>query len=282
MKEKITKVFFIEIGTLLFAIAVGMFLLPSNVLTGGIAGIVSLLEPFISIDADILVIIISTALFIVGCIMLGREFTVNTIVHSVSYPFMLLAVSRMLPKYEIDPILAAIYGGVIGGAGIGLIFRNGGSSGGADVPILIMEKYLGISASKGIMIMDAITVSAGLFIYGLNDVLIGLISVFFTSFTMERVINAYGGIEAKKVEIISDKYEMMIPRIHDELERGTTILHGKGGYTNDDKEVLMTVVFNNQLEDCKKIIRDIDPEAFVIITDATDVNGLGFTFEARL
>lgn len=278
----IKKVFFIEVGTILFAIAVGLFLLPGNILTGGVAGVVALLKPFISIDEDILTIIISSSLFIVGVIFLGKTFTYQTLIHSVSYPFILLLVSRYLPEYEIDPILAAIYGGVIGGVGIGIIFRQGGSTGGMDVLPLIVEKHFKFEASKGIMVLDGITVIAGLFIYGINSVLIGLISVFFTSFTMERVINLYNGVEAKRIEIISDKYLEISNDIHTILERGTTILSATGGYTNKDKKMLLVIVSSEQLEEVIEIINKHDKKAFVIITEAKDVHGEGFTYEPRL
>ncbi len=283
--KNLKKVFFIEIGTILFAIAVGLFLLPGNILTGGVAGIVSLIKPyypFCNISEDILTIIISTSLFIVGAIFLDKTFTYQTLIHSVSYPFVLLLVTRYLPEYEIDPILAAIYGGVIGGAGIGIIFRQGGSTGGMDVIPLIIEKHFKLEASKGIMILDAITVIAGLFIYGINSVLIGLISVFFTSFTMERVINLYNGVEARRVEIISDKYVEINNDIQNLVERGTTIIDGKGGYTNNDKKILLVVVSSDELEKLIKIVNNHDSSAFVVISEVKDVHGEGFTIEPRL
>ena len=283
--KNLKKVFFIEVGTILFAIAVGLFLLPGNILTGGVAGIVSLIKPyypFCNISEDILTIIISTSLFIVGAIFLDKTFTYQTLIHSVSYPFVLLLVTRYLPEYEIDPILAAIYGGVIGGAGIGIIFRQGGSTGGMDVIPLIIEKHFKLEASKGIMILDAITVIAGLFIYGINSVLIGLISVFFTSFTMERVINLYNGVEARRVEIISDKYVEINNDIQNLVERGTTIIDGKGGYTNNDKKILLVVVSSDELEKLIKIVNNHDSSAFVIISEVKDVHGEGFTIEPRL
>ena len=283
--KNLKKVFFIEVGTILFAIAVGLFLLPGNILTGGVAGIVSLIKPyypFCNISEDILTIIISTSLFIVGAIFLDKTFTYQTLIHSVSYPFVLLLVTRYLPEYEIDPILAAIYGGVIGGAGIGIIFRQGGSTGGMDVIPLIIEKHFKLEASKGIMILDAITVIAGLFIYGINSVLIGLISVFFTSFTMERVINLYNGVEARRVEIISDKFIEINNDIQNLVERGTTIIDGKGGYTNNDKKILLVVVSSDELEKLIKIVNNHDSSAFVIISEVKDVHGEGFTIEPRL
>ena len=279
--SKIREIFFVELGTFLFAFSIGIFILPGKILTGGVAGISSLLVSFIPVDQDYLVIIINTALFIVGSIFLGKDFFTNTILHSVSYPVMLLLITRRFPIIEVDPLLAAIYGGILGGIGLGIIFRNGGSSGGMDVVSLMLEKYCGFKLSYSIMAIDALTVLFGLYIYGLNAVLIGLISVYLTGFAMERTMDIYRGIVATKFEIISDKY-LEINEAIKKMDRGTTILEAKGGYQYQDRKMLVVVVSNDQYNDVKAIIDEIDPNAFVIITETKDVNGEGFTYEPRL
>ena len=194
----------------------------------------------------------------------------------------MLLVTRHLPPISIDPLLAAIYGGFIGGVAIGIMFRNGGSSGGVDVIALVMEKYFRIRPSNTVMVVDALTVIAGLYVYGLNSVLIGLLSVYMLSFAMDRTINMYQGIEGNKFEIISDKYEQINEAILKKIDRGTTIINGIGGYSHQERKVLMAVVSNDQLSEVKKLVDEIDPNAFVIISDTKDVNGEGFTFEPRL
>ncbi len=280
--KTLKKIIFIEIGTFLFAIAVGMFLLPGEILTGGVAGVTTLLRPFITIDEDILTVIISSSLFAIGSLVLGKEFLVTTAVHSLTYPFILLFVTRVIPAYEVEPILAALYGGIIGGIGIGIIFRQGGSTGGMDVPPLIVQKFFKVKASTGIMVLDALSVLAGLIIYDLNGVLIGLISVYLTTFAMERTISFYNGIVAKKFEIISDKYKEIAEDIHTVLERGTTVITAQGGYTNAERKMLVCIVPEEQYMDVKAIIDKHDPKAFVIMTETKDVNGEGFTFTPRL
>lgn len=280
--NKLRQFLMIEMATMLFAFSIGLFILPGKVLTGGVAGIATLLKPYIAISEDYLVIIINTLLFIIGSILLGKEFFLNTLVYSVSYPFMLLLVTRHLPPISIDPLLAALYGGLIGGVAIGIMFRNGGSSGGVDVIALVMEKYFRIRPSNTVMVVDALTVIAGLYVYGFNSVLIGLLSVYMLSFAMDQTINMYRGIEGKKFEIISDKYEEINEAILKKIDRGTTILNGVGGYSHQERKVLMAVVSNEQLSEVKKVVDEIDPNAFVIISDTKDINGEGFTFEPRL
>ena len=171
---------------------------------------------------------------------------------------------------------------VIGGVAIGIMFRNGGSSGGTDVIALIVEKYFHVRVSSVIMVTDTITVLAGLYVYGLNAVLIGLISVFLMTLTMNWAMNIYGGIQAKKFEIITDRYELIAEDIHNVLERGTTLIDVQGGYTGNPKKMLVSIVSDDQYNQVKEIIDRRDPKAFVIISEAKDVNGEGFSFEPRL
>ncbi|MBQ6560048.1 MAG: YitT family protein [Erysipelotrichaceae bacterium] len=276
------QIMMIEAGTFLFALAIGMFILPGSILSGGVAGIANLLASYVTIDADIMTIIINTTLFIVGSIFLGRQFFLNTLIYAASYPFFLLLVTRVLPVYDIDPLLASVYGGVIGGIGIGVIFRNGGSSGGTDALALILEKFFQVKVSRTIMVMDAITVVAGLFIYGMNAVLTGLICVFVLTLTMERVMNIYNGVTAQKFEIISEQYEIISKEVHEVVKRGTTIVDIEGGYTGDKKKMLVVVVSEDQYETIRQIIDRNDPNAFVIISETKDVNGEGFTYEVRM
>ncbi len=280
---KIRSILLIEVGTFMMALSVGLFILPDKILTGGVAGITSLLAPFIPISEDYMTIILNTGLFVLGSFLLGKEFFTNTLVYSVSYPFWLLFVTRILPDVEpVDPLLASLYGGLIGGASMGIMFRNGGSSGGTDAIALIIEKYFHVKVADVIMMTDALTVLAGLAIYGLNSVLIGLVSVFLTTIAINYTMTIYGGVEAKKFEIISDQYGLIARDIHEILERGTTVVDVTGGYTGNEKKMLIAIVSEDQYNEVKQIIDRNDPKAFVIISEAKDVNGEGFTFEPRI
>ena len=243
MWKMIRNILMIEISTLLFALSVGLFILPGKILTGGVAGITSLMSPFLPVSEDIITIFLNTFLFVLG---------------------------------------SFLYGGMIGGVSMGIMFRNGGSSGGTDAIALIAEKYFKIKVSHAIMVMDTITVLAGLYIYGLNSVLVGLISVILTTLTLNWSMNIYGGVEAKKFEIISDKYDLIAEDIHNIVSRGTTVFDITGGYTGNEKKMLMAIVSEDQYQLVKEIIDRHDPGAFVIISEAKDVNGEGFTFEPRI
>ena len=282
--NKFRQILMIELGSFLMALSTGLFILPGKVLTGGVAGIVSLLSAYVDFDADVMVIILNTLLFIIGSVLLGREFFLNTMLYSISYPVMLLFVTRRMASVEIEPILASLYGGFICGVAIGIMFRNGGSSGGVDVIALALEKYFHIKVNHTIMAVDTLTVIAGLYIYGLNAVLIGLLSVFMMSLAIDRTLNSYrNGITAKKFEIISDRYAEISDDINNSVvDRGTTLIDIEGGYTGNKRKMLMVVASEDQVSAINEIINKHDPKAFVIISDTNEVNGEGFTYMVRI
>lgn len=282
MKVKIRNTFLILLGNFLLALAVGFFILPYNILSGGVAGIAVALHSFVQIPTDVMVNALVIGLFFVGWILLGKDFAIKTVVSSFVYPVFLTLISSFLtPPANLDPILASLYGGLIAGVGIGLVIRTGSSTGGMDIPPLVVHKYTNISIAKLILITDFLTVLLGLFAYNLETVLIGIISVFTTSFAIDKVL-VVGGQESKSVQIISAEYDKISKEIHDKLNRGTTITLARGGYTNDEKNVVLAVVSQNQYPQLIDIINEIDPKAFIITTDTTDVHGEGFSFGYRV
>lgn len=282
MKVKIRNTLLILLGNFLLALAVGFFILPYNILSGGVAGIAVALHSFVQIPTDVMVNALVIGLFFVGWILLGKDFAIKTVVSSFVYPVFLTLISSFLtPPANLDPILASLYGGLIAGVGIGLVIRTGSSTGGMDIPPLVVHKYTNISIAKLILITDFLTVLLGLFAYNLETVLIGIISVFTTSFAIDKVL-VVGGQESKSVQIISAEYDKISKEIHDKLNRGTTITLARGGYTNDEKNVVLAVVSQNQYPQLIDIINEIDPKAFIITTDTTDVHGEGFSFGYRV
>ena len=280
MANRLKKTLMIIIGTLILAISVEYFILPFSILSGGVAGIAVALEPFFHIDKTLFANCAVIVLLIVGWIILGKEFAINTVISSLCYPIFTTLFSRYPVVIEIDPLLAAIYAGLIGGLGIGLVIRTGASTGGMDIPPLVLNKLTGANISTLVMITDAITVLLGIIGYGLSAALVGLISVFTTGFAMSKVLELGRGSEAKSVQIISEKWEMMNENISKELDRGTTLLEATGGYTNEDKKVILCVVSKKQYAKLMEIIHEIDDKAFVITTDAVDMHGEGFTYSS--
>ena len=281
MKKMIRDLPWVLIGNFMLALAVAMFILPYNILSGGVAGIAVALEPLFHIDPTMMVNALVLGMFVLGTVFLGKSFAVKTVISSLIYPVYLTVITRFVPILELDPMLASLYGGLIGGLGIGMVLRTGASTGGMDIPPLIVNKYTGIKISTLVLITDALTVGLGLFTYGLEAVLVGFISVWGTSFGIDKMLTLGGG-NAKAVQIISEAYVQINAAIQSELDRGTTLTDATGGYTGAPRKVILVVVEKKEYPKLLELVNRFDKNAFMITSDATDVHGEGFSLEFKV
>jgi uncharacterized membrane-anchored protein YitT (DUF2179 family) len=277
-QKRVLNFILILLGTFILAVSVEFFILPYKILSGGVAGIAVAVEPFFHIDETLLANILTILMLAVGRIFLGRSFTMKTIISSLAYPVFTTFLAHFPQPINVHPMLASFYAGLLGGIGIGLVMRAGATTGGMDIPPMIINKLFGVKISTGIMVTDAITVLLGIAAYGINAVLIGLISVFTTAIGIDKVLSIGEGMDAKSVQIISEHWEEIVTVIDDELKRDVTLLPAKGGYQQADKMVILCVVSGSQYTELLEIIKKIDARAFTITTDATDMHGEGFTW----
>ena len=281
LKQKGKDIVWVVAGNAVLALAVSMFILPYDILSGGVAGIAVALQPLIPLPVTLMVNLLVVGLFILGACFLGKEFAMKTILSSLIYPVFLTFFSGRVPVLDLDPILASLYGGLLGGMGGGMALRTGASTGGMDIPPLIVHKLTHIEIAKLVLITDALTVLLGAFTYGLEAVLIGFVSVWASSVAIDKVL-MFGGQQAKAIQIISDQYEQIIERIHSELERGTTLIEAQGGYTHEKRKIVLVVITKNQYPALMEMVTAIDKEAFVIANDTHEVKGFGFSFEFKV
>lgn len=275
IKDMIKSILLIVLGNFVLAAAVSFFILPNNILTGGVAGVAIALYPFFHIEPEIMINIIIVTSFLMGYLFLGKEFALKTLASTILYPLFIHLFNLFEFQTQVDPLLASIYGGMLTGVGLGLTFRTGASTGGMDIPPLILAKYTNIRVAIWIMILDTLVILLGLKAYGLNQVLIGFASIFTTTFAIDK-IQFIGGDEAKQVIIITDYIEDVLNIIHLNIDRGSTVLKAHGGYTKEDKDVILTVLYRSQYSQLEKLVKEIDPEAFFIVSDVTEVHGNGF------
>lgn len=279
-KNRLIETGVILAGNLILAFATACFILPCNIVTGGVAGIAVVLQPLLHIDAQWTINGIMLLMFVVGTVCLGKEFAIKTVISSIAYPLFLnviLALPFSMPT-NLDPVLASLYGGIFTGIGVGLVMRMGASTGGMDIPPLVIHKYTGLPLPQLVFITDVLTVALGLLAYGINNVLIGLISVY----TGSRMIDAaltFGAKKSKSLEIISDQYEKLLPFIHENLYRGSTLIEATGGFTKESKKIILTAISSNQYNSLMKFIYSVDSDAFIIVHEALEVKGYGFSFE---
>lgn len=280
-KQKGKDIVWVVAGNAVLALAVSMFILPYDILSGGVAGIAVALQPLIPLPVTLMVNILVVGLFVIGACFLGKEFAMKTILSSLIYPVFLTFFSGRVPVLDLDPILASLYGGLLGGMGVGMALRTGASTGGMDIPPLIVHKLTHIEIAKLVLITDALTVLLGAFTYGLEAVLVGFVSVWASSVAIDKVL-MFGGQQAKAIQIISNQYEQIIEQIHSRLERGTTLIEAQGGYTYEKRKIVLVVITKNQYPALMEMVTAIDKEAFVIANDTHEVKGFGFSFEFKV
>lgn len=285
--ETIHDIIWIIMGNIALAIGVAWFILPNDVLTGGLAGVAIALEPLIHINPELTINVLTVVLFFAGAIILGKKFAMKTILSTILYPSLLTLFSYIAKHgiapdtFIMDKYLATIYGGALMGIGVGCVFRTGASTGGMDIPPLIINKYTHIPLPTLVLIVDALTVLLGAVVYGIQPALTGILSVWVSSFMINKTM-MIGGHNARNVMIVSNKHKVIMDKIHDILERGTTVIEATGGYSQEKKPVIMAVVSKKQMPQLQHMVAHIDPEAFVIVMEANEVQGLGFTYEEEL
>ena len=275
IKKLLFEVLSILVGNLLLAFAVSYFIIPNHILSGGVAGVAIALSPLLHIDIQTIITAMMIIWFVMGTIFLGKGFGIKTIGSTLLYPILIGIMSRYPLNLEIEPILASIYGGIICGIGMGIVFRVGASTGGMDIPPLILGKYTKIKTHVWIFVIDGLTIVLGITTYGLNSALIGLISAY-TASKMINAVQTLSGVSTKQVFIITDKIDEVLEEILISIDRGATLLDGYGGYTKEKRKIIMTVLLTDQYAQLEKKVKEIDHEAFLIVSDATEVHGNGF------
>ena len=253
-KGQLIDFFMIFVGNLILAFGSMFFIIPNKILSGGVAGISVALYPIFKIEPEMMINIILLLTFILGSIFLGKKFAMKTLTSTLLYPIFVYFLSQYNFQTDLDPILASIYGGLLTGVGLGITFRTGASTGGMDIPPLILEKFTNIKVSIWIVIIDSLVVLLGLSTYGVNQVLIGFLSIFTATFAIDK-IQLLGGDKAKQVFIITKYNHEILHAIHTTIDRGSTLIPARGGYTNEEKEMIMTVLLNRQYSELEKIVK---------------------------
>lgn len=275
MKEHLKNWALLFLGNLILVFGVVTFILPHNVLSGGVAGVAIAMSPIVHIEPPILINIILFVTFIFGFIFLGKDFALKTIMSTILYPVYMGLLMKLDIRIDIDPLMASLYGGLVTGIGLGITFRTGASTGGMDIPPLIMQKFTGVRVAIWMVIVDGITVLLGVSTYGINAVLMGLLSVFAATFAVDKM-QLISGDGAKQVLIITSKKEEVLQYIHDHLDRGSTLIPATGGYTGESRDMIMTILEREQYVQLETAVKEVDEDSFLIVSDVTEVHGKGF------
>ena len=264
----------IGVGVFAMAIAINYFFAPNTIAPGGVTGFAVVAEQLIGIEIYLINLIINIPLFIFGAKALGKSTALKTLYATFLLSFFL----KILPPLVLthDLLLSSIFGGVLAGAGLGLVFKFGGTTGGTDLAgAMINDKFPQFSLAGSMMMIDLLVVTfAGVVEKNIEISLYSVIAMFTTVKVIDLVLEGVGYVKA--FYIITSMPDAIGDKLMLDLNRGVTSLQGKGMYTKENKEVLLCVVSRSQFSQVKEIVKSIDPKAFVMVTEMSEVLGEGF------
>ena len=270
----VAKVIF---GNVFYAFVIKLFLLPGNLMTGGTTGIGLVVKHFTGTSISGFVLVFNIVMLIVGVIFLGKKFALTTVISSFTYPIALEAANHIFGDLVIttDPMLNTIFAGLGIGIGLGIVIRTGASTGGMDIPPLVLNKYFRIPVSVSLNVFDMLILVLQIVYNPPERVLYGVLLVMIYTTVLDKVLMM--GNTKTEVKIISKQVEEVRQAILAQVDRGVTMLYGEGGYKQEQKQIVLSIVSNRELPQVEKLIRQIDPEAFMIISRVTEVRGRGFS-----
>ena len=271
-------------GNALYAFAVAAFVMPSGIVVGGVTGISIFLEKFIPdswpIEVAYIVFVINAALFILGAIVIGKRFAITTAASTVLYPMFLGIFEKMFANYQLIPndlILNAATSGLLIGVSIGIVARTGASTGGMDIPPLVINKLTGAPVGTTLLCFDVVIIATQIIKSDLTMILYGVVMIVINSFVVNQVMVM--GNEKIQISVISNNLEEVRAAILTDMHRGITLISSRKGLSGEPCEMVMSIISTRQLARAKRLILDVDPSAFMIVTRVSEVNGNGFSFK---
>ena len=256
------KIIVIMLGATLYSIGLEIFLIPNNIIDGGVVGISIMVNHFINVPLGLLTFILNIPFFVIGYKQIGKTFTIATIFSVICYSIG-VSILKPIPGITHDILLASVFGGIIEGVGIGLIMRSGGSTDGTEVVAIILDKRINFSIGDIIMFFNFFILLAAGVLFGWDRAMYSLIAYFIAIKVIDIIVE--GIDESRAVIIISDKNKDISEAIMDRLGRGMTFLDGEGGNNGDSKNIIYVVVSRLEIAKLKSIVNGFDKDAFITI-----------------
>lgn len=271
----------VVIGNIIYALVVKLFILPTNLMSSGTTGIALLANHFLGIPVSFFILIFNVCMLILGLIVLGKKFAMTTIVSTLMYPIALEFFNQTLGEFVItnNELLNTIFAGLGIGLALGIVLRSGASTGGMDIPPLVLNHFFRIPVSVSLYVFDFIILSSQSLYNPLERLLYGIILILLTSIVLDKVLLM--GTTKTEVKIISPKFEKIAEEILSEMDRGVTLLNARGGYLKTEHSVVLSVVSNRELPKIEKLVRALDPDAFMIVSRVSEVWGRGFSTKKK-
>lgn len=265
------------LGNCIYAFGVAMFILPSGLITGGATGIALFVNDVMGVPVSAFVLGFNMLMLLIGFFAFGWKFAANTIVSTFSYPIALELITQLLNGYVMteDLILCTVFGGICIGGAIGMVIRVGASTGGMDIPPLVLHKYFKIPVSKSIYVFDMLILLLQAFRSSGEQILYGILLVIVYSIVLDKCLML--GTAKMQIKVVSAKVQEIREAILTDIDRGVTMLKGETGYMKQDTEMLLSVVSMRELARTERLIHSVDKDAFVIINRVSEVSGRGFS-----
>ena len=269
----------IIVGNALYALTVVLFLVPSGLITGGGTGIALAVNKAVGLPVSGVLFVINVAMLVLGWIVLGRRFAITTIASTILSPMFLALWERVFGDFVLtdDLVLNTIFAGFGIGISLGITIRAGASTGGMDIPPLVLNKLFHLPVSATMLVFDMLILCLQAAFSPLQQCLYGIVLVIVYTIVLDKVL--IFGTTRTEVKIISQYSDEIREAILSELDRGVTVLHGEGGYRHDLEQVLLSIISNRQLPKLEKLAHAIDPACFMIVSHVTEVSGRGFSLE---
>ena len=269
----------ITLGALLQALALRLFLIPANLVSGGVSGIAQIINYYTGWPIGVMVFLGNIPLFAIGWRFLGgRRFAMRTAYAIVAYSILVELIPRLpfFPPNGLtdDLVINALYGAVIAGVGYGLVYRGNGTSGGSDILARILTHYRSIPMTQSYLWVDSVVILSAGFVFGWKEALYAIVVLYVSGLVVDTTME--GGGTVRSAMIITSQPEIVAEKILVDMERGVTVLEGTGAYTGEGRPVLYCVVSRSEIQQLKSIVHEADPKAFMVIGVAHEALGEGF------
>lgn len=276
-RQRLLSLLLVLVGNILYTFTVKLFLLPAGLISCGTTGLAMTVNHLTGIPISGFIFVFNIAMLVLGWCLLGRQFALTTVFSSLFYPIALEILNTTLGDVRITQnlLLNTLYAGLGLGCSLGMVIRGGASTGGMDIPPLVLKKLLNIPVTVSLWTFDFCIMLSQMTFHPAEDLLYGVLLLMVISFALNKVLLM--GTSRTEVKIVSSKADDMRIAILSQVDRGVTILHGEGGYLHTPTEVILSVVSNHEMPKLERLAREIDPECFMIVSRVTEVWGRGFS-----
>ena len=280
-KKTIYSLLCVMVGNFLYALTVTMFLIPSDLVTGGTTGMALVVNHYWGISISLFVLIFNVLMLLVGWFVLGKQFALTTVASTFLYPTFLEICEHLLGNHILtnDLLLCTVFTGFGIGIALGIVIRAGASTGGMDIPPLVLKKLFNIPVSVSMYAFDFCILLLQILIRPAENVLYGIILVLIYTLVLDKMLMI--GTTRTEIKVVSRKSKEICEAILKKIDRGVTLIEAEGGYLHEESKLVLSVISNRELIKVEKLIHNIDPESFMIVSRVSEVRGRGFSMNKQ-